>query len=97
MLSLEPLSRDAIAAAFHVERGICRRIVRSPPLLARHDVCSIRSDQWWFGAVGSYLAVALFCFLQQLGQSHHVGAEPSSGKPRFDLLEQPAVTVGITE
>ena len=42
-------------------------------------------------------AVALFCFAQKLGQRRDVRAESSSGKPRRDLLKQPAVAVRITE
>jgi len=43
------------------------------------------------------LAMALLCLSQKLGQSRDVDAESSSGKPRLDLLEQPAVAVWITE
>ena len=84
----------SIAATFHVERGFCRRIVRSSPALARHDVSADHSDQWCLGSGRLVRAVALFCFAQKRGQRHDVRAEPSSRKPRLDLLEEPAVTVG---
>lgn len=42
-------------------------------------------------------AMALLCLLRKLCQSREVQAESSSGQPRCDLLEQPAVAVGIAE
>jgi hypothetical protein len=41
--------------------------------------------------------MALLCLSQKLRQSREVHAESSSGKPRRDFLEQPAIAVRIFE
>ena len=59
---------------FHVERGICRRIVRSSAVLARNDVCGVPLRPVVFQSGRLVPAVALFRFAQKIGQRHDVRA-----------------------
>src|SRR5215471_20012970 len=43
------------------------------------------------------VAVPLLGFLEELSERWGIQAESSPGQPRFDLLEQPAVAIGIAE
>ena len=62
------------------------------------SVDAYHSDQWCFGAVGSYSPMVRLCLSQKLCQRRNVQvAESSFGKPCLDLLEQPGVAVRITE
>jgi hypothetical protein len=55
------------------------------------------SDQWCFGAVGSYSPWCVSALAEGRQRRHVQVAESSSGNSRLDLLEQPAVAVWIAE
>src|SRR6266853_3054693 len=90
-------ARPSAAGTFHVERGTFGCLVGSLPLLARHDVGGVPPGPVMLRSGRFVLAMALLCLSQKLGESRDVHTESSSGKPRLDLLEQPAVAVWITE
>src|SRR5205823_15057468 len=91
------ISTLRVAGTFHVERGTSGCLVGRLPLLARDDVGGIPPGPVMLRSGRFVLAMALLCLSQELGQSRDVHAESSSGKPRLDLLEHPAVAVWITE
>ena len=69
----------------------------SPPVLARGDIGGVPARPVVLRSRRFVPAMAHLCLSQKLRQSCDVQAESSSGKPRRDLLEQPAVSVRITE
>ena len=86
------------ARASHVERSIVGGLLGSPAALARDDVGGVPPRPVVLRSGRFVLAMALLCLSQKLGQRRDVhAAEPASGKPRLDLLEHPAVAVGIVE
>src|SRR5262249_2632628 len=87
----------SLAGTFHLEGGIFGCLLGSTPVLARDDIRGVPTRPVVIRSARFVLAMALLCLSQKLGQSRDVYAEPSSGKPRLDLLEQPAVAVWITE
>ena len=81
-----------------MERAVLGRLLGSPSLLARDDVGGVPVRPVVLRGGRFVLAMMLLCLSQELGQSRDVQvAESSSGKPRLDLLEQPAVAVRIAE
>ena len=85
-------------ARLHVERAILGCLLGSPPALARDDVGGVPIRPVVLRSGRFVLAMVLLCLSQKLCQRRDVEvAESSSGKPRLDLLEQPAVAVRIAE
>ena len=84
-----------VAGTFDLKRGILDRLVGSSPALTCDDVGSVPPRPVVLRSGRFVLAMALLCFSQQLCQGRDVQAESSSGKPRLDLLQQPAVAVWI--
>src|SRR5688572_4276265 len=82
----------------HVARAICDGIFGSLALLARDDVRGVPIGPVVLRRGRFVRAMACFCLSQKLRQTRDVQvAESSAGKPRRDLLEQPAVAVRIAE
>src|SRR5262245_2570063 len=94
---MRALHLRAFASTFDVPRRVFDGLIGTPPALARDDVGAVpvRPMVLWSGRF--VLAMALFCFAQELDLSRDVAAESSSGQPRPDLLEQPAVAIWIAE
>ena len=80
-----------------LERAILGRLLGCLPALARDDVggVPVRPVVLWSGRL--VRAVMLLGLTQKLCQRRDVHAESPSGKPRRDLLQHPAVAVGIAE
>src|SRR5262245_63746679 len=78
-----------------VMRGICRRLVGSPPALTCEGVGGVPARPVMFRSGRFVLAMVFLGFLQELGQRREVEAESSAGKPSLDLLQQPAVAVWV--
>ena len=73
-------------------------LLGSPALLARDDVGGVPPRPVVLRSGRFVRAMVLLCLSQKLCQRRDVqAAESSSGKPRLDLLEQPAVAVWIAE
>src|SRR5918993_3159542 len=85
------------AGAFDAECAICGRFLRTPSPLARNDVFSVPLRPVVLRSGRFVLAMTLLCFLEKLGQRHHVQAEPATRKSSLDLLKEPAVPVRITK
>src|SRR6185312_14294842 len=82
----------------HVARAIAGRFLRSPALFAGDDVGGVPVRPVVLRSSRLVLAVVLLCLPQKPGQRRDVQVgESSSGKTGLDLLEQPAVAVGIVE
>ena len=86
-----------VAVTLDAECAIFGRFFGTPSPLARNDVSGVPIRPVMLRSGRFVLAMTLLCFPEKLGQSRHLQAEAPPGKPRRDLLEEPAVTVGITE
>src|SRR5262245_47148353 len=83
---------------FHMERSVLGRLLRSPAALARDDVRGVPIRPVMLRGGRFVLAMALLGLSQESSQRRDVEvAEPAPGKPRLDLLQQPAVAVWIAE
>src|SRR5262249_6082899 len=83
--------------AFDVKRGVFGGLVRRPPTLARHDVAAVPLRPVVLRTLCLVVAVPLLGFLKKLSERWDIQAESSTGKPRLDLLEEPAVSIGIAK
>src|SRR6266478_6626701 len=92
------VARPSPAGTLHVVRAILGRFLGGLPLLARDDVGRVPIRPVVLRGGWFVLAVALLGFAQEIGQRRDVeAAQPASRKPGGDLLQQPAVAVGIAE
>src|SRR5688500_8979711 len=84
--------------ALHVARSVLGRLLGSPAALARDDVGGVPPRPVVLRSGRFVGAMMLLCLSQELGQSRDVhAAQAPPGKPRLDLLQQPAIAVGIAE
>src|SRR6202008_2448561 len=88
---------SSLSGAFQVEFGISGRVLGGPAALTGDDVGGVPPRPVVLGGSRFVRAVALLGFAQQSGQRRDVQAEPTPGKPGLDLLQQPAVAVGVAE
>src|SRR5258705_8026683 len=92
------VARPSPAGTLHVARAILGRFLGGLPLLARDDVGRVPIRPVVLRGGWFVLAVALLGFAQEIGQGRDVeAAQPAPRKPGGDLLQQPAVAVGIAE
>src|SRR4030095_238146 len=90
--------RPSSASTFHVDRGIPHRILGRSAVLARDKVGRVPPRPVVLRSSRFVVAMMLLRFSQKLRQCRDLhGAESSSGKPRRDFLEQPAVAVRVAE
>src|SRR5882672_8196079 len=83
---------------FHVNPRIPGCLRGRPAALARDDVGGVPPRPMVFRSGRFVLAMTLLCFPQKIGQGRDIHiAESTSGNPRVDLLQQPAVAVRIAE
>src|SRR5439155_10093997 len=88
----------ASSGTFQVGRSIFGGLLGIPAALTRDDVGGVPPRPVVLRSGRFILAMVLLCLSQKLGQTRDVAvAQSSSGKPRSDLLEQPAVAVRIAE
>jgi hypothetical protein len=96
--------RCAVAYSFDVERGILGCLVGTLPVLASDDVSGVPIWPVLISLAEALLMFAGGCFrTAECAREIACGAERSRsrveapGKPRRDLLQQPAIAVGVAE
>src|SRR5207245_4610144 len=87
----------SFAGTLHMKRSVFGSLLGSLAALARDDVGGVPPRPVVLRSGRFVLAVVLLGLSQKVGQSRDVRVRSSSGKPRLDLLEQPAVAVRIAE
>src|SRR6185369_12441638 len=97
-LSAAETMSDSLSISLHVSPGLVDGLLRSLAPLSRYEVGGVPLRPVVLRRGPFVFAMVLLCLLQKRYEGRDIhAAEPSSRKPRLDLLEYPTVAIRIAE